>query len=130
MSSGQKGAHASACMCSKACMWYCLGSKPGMCNHICSCMCSKTCMCARMCSQTRMGALVHSYGRSCALVCAPKLVYGRNQSGCEKAKKKSVIFTLYTLGFLDHLHFFAWMKITMGFKHLEASHIMSGDSWY
>ena len=33
-----------------------------------------------------------------------RYVYGRNQSGCEKAKKNG-IFTLYTLDFLDHLHF-------------------------
>ena len=43
-----------------------------------------------------------------------------------KRLKKSSIFTLYTLGFLEYLHFFlALMKISTGFKHLEASHIMS-----
>ena len=41
---------------------------------------------------------------------------------------KSGIFILYTLGFLDHLHFFPVMKITMYFKHLEASHTMAYDS--
>ena len=45
-----------------------------------------------------------------------------------KRLKKSGIFTVCTLGFLDHLHFFALIKITMCFKHLEASHIMSCDS--
>ena len=40
-------------------------------------------------------------------------------------RQKSGIFTLYTLGFLDHLHYFALMKITMCFKHLEASHDMA-----
>ena len=38
------------------------------------------------------------------------------------------IFSLYSLGFLEHLHFFALKKITMCLKHLEASHIMSWDS--
>ena len=38
------------------------------------------------------------------------------------------IFTLYSLDFLDHLQFFALMKITMRFKQLEVSHIMSWDS--
>ena len=37
-------------------------------------------------------------------------------------------FTLYTLGFLDHLYFFPLMEITMCFTHLEASHIMLFDS--
>ena len=32
-------------------------------------------------------------------------IYGRNQSGCEKVKKKNGIFTLSTLGFLNPLHF-------------------------
>ena len=39
-------------------------------------------------------------------------------------------FTVYTLGFLDHIHFLSLMEITMGFKHLDVSHIMSCDSWY
>ena len=43
-------------------------------------------------------------------------------------RQKNGIFTLYTLRFLDHLYCFALMKITMCFKHLEASHIMSCDS--
>ena len=32
-------------------------------------------------------------------------IYGRNQSGCEKARKKSGFSIIYTLSFLDHLHF-------------------------
>ena len=51
-------------------------------------------------------------------------VYGRNQSGCEKAKKYG-IFTLYSLGFLDHLHFYYFKGITMCLKQIEAGHIMS-----
>ena len=43
-------------------------------------------------------------------------------------KKKSGIFTLYTWRFLDHFHIFPFMKITMCFNNLEASHIMSWDS--
>ena len=55
--------------------------------------------------------------------------YGRNQSGCEKAKK-SGNFTLYTLGFLTIYILFALMKMTICFKHLEVSNIISCDSWY
>ena len=45
-----------------------------------------------------------------------------------KRLKKSGIFTLYTLGYLDHLIIFALTKITMFFNNLEASHIISFDS--
>ena len=40
----------------------------------------------------------------------------------------SGIFALYTLGFPNHLRFITLMKITLCFKHIEASHIMSCDS--
>ena len=43
-------------------------------------------------------------------------------------KQKSGIFTPYNLDFLDDLHFFALMKITMVFKHLGASIVISCDS--
>ena len=41
-----------------------------------------------------------------------------------KRLKKSWLFTLYSLGFLDRLHFFALLNFIMCFKHLEASYIM------
>ena len=44
--------------------------------------------------------------------------------------KKNGILTLYTLGILDLLNFLALMKITMCFRHLEASHIMLSDLNY
>ena len=49
--------------------------------------------------------------------------YGKNPSGCEKANK-----VVFLLSILDHLHFFALIKITICFKHLKASHILSCDS--
>ena len=53
--------------------------------------------------------------------------YGRNQSGCEKAKKMGFLpFDLWV--FLTIYIFVALMKITRCFKQLEASHIMSLDS--
>ena len=53
-------------------------------------------------------------------------VYGRNQPGLKKAKKK-VGFSSSIL-FFDNLHFFTLMTITMCLKHLDASHIISCDS--
>ena len=54
-------------------------------------------------------------------------LYGRNQSGCEKAKMWNFYPLLF--GFSQPFtHFFALMKISMCFKQLEASHIMSWDS--
>ena len=54
-------------------------------------------------------------------------IYGRNQSGCEKAKHVEFLpFILWV--FLTIYIFIALMKITMCFKQLEASHIMSWDS--
>ena len=51
-------------------------------------------------------------------------IFGRNQSGCEKTKKK-VGFLPSTLWILLAIYIcFALMKTTMCFKHLEASHIM------
>ena len=37
-------------------------------------------------------------------------------------------FTLYSLGFLDHLHLCCFDEITICFMQLEASRIMSWDS--
>ena len=54
-------------------------------------------------------------------------IYGRNQSGCEKAKKVGFLPSILWV-FLTIYICFALMKITMCFKHLEASHIMSCDS--
>ena len=38
------------------------------------------------------------------------------------------MFTFYTLGFLDHLHFCCFGENFHMFKHIEASHIMSCDT--
>ena len=53
-------------------------------------------------------------------------IYGRNESGCEKAKNVGfypcilwVFMTIYT--------FVALMKINMCFRQLKARHIMSWD---
>ena len=54
-------------------------------------------------------------------------IYGRNQSGCKKAFKKSGMFTLYSFGFLDHFHFFALIKITSQKRVISC---MSCDSRY
>ena len=55
------------------------------------------------------------------------LIYGRNQSGCEKAK--NLVFLPFILWvFLTIYIFVALMKITMCFKQLGASHNMSWDS--
>ena len=54
-------------------------------------------------------------------------IYGSNQSGCGKAKKMGCLPSIL-LVFLTIYICFALMKITMCFKHLEASHIMSCDS--
>ena len=53
--------------------------------------------------------------------------YGRNQSGCEKAKKVGFLASILWV-FLTFYIVFALLKINMCFKHLEASHIMSFDS--
>jgi hypothetical protein len=54
-------------------------------------------------------------------------IYGRNQSECEKAKNVEFLaFILWV--FLTIYISVALMKITMCFKQLEASHIMSWDS--
>ena len=53
--------------------------------------------------------------------------YGRNQSGCEKAKKVGFVASKLWV-FLTMYIVFAWLKIDMCFKHLEVSHIMSFDS--
>ena len=42
--------------------------------------------------------------------------------------KKSGMFTLYSLGFLDHYIFADLIKITMCLRQLEARYIMSWDS--
>ena len=56
------------------------------------------------------------------------LIYGRNQSGCEKAKNLGFLpFLLWV--FLTIYICVALTKITMRFKQLEVSHIMSLDSW-
>ena len=53
--------------------------------------------------------------------------YGRNQSGCEKAK--NVGFLPFILGAVLTINIFVnLMKIPMCFKQLEASHIMSWES--
>ena len=58
-----------------------------------------------------------------------KNTYGRKQSGCERAKNVGFLpFILWV--FLTIYIFVALMKITMWLKQLEASHIMSYDSWY
>ena len=58
-----------------------------------------------------------------------RLTYGRNQSGCEKAKNLGFLpFILWV--FLTIYIWIALMKITMCFYCLEASHIMSWNSWY
>ena len=55
------------------------------------------------------------------------IVYGRNQSQCEKAKNVGFLpFILLVL--LTIYIFVALMKINMCFTKLEASHIMSWDS--
>ena len=54
-------------------------------------------------------------------------IYGRNQSGREKAKKVKFVSSILWV-FLTPYFFFALMEITMCFKHLEASHIMSFDT--
>ena len=73
----------------------------------------------------------HSYGWQWGLLNTNQydVIYGRNQSGCEKAKKKWDFHPLY-FGFSWPFTFFALMTITMCFNHLEASHIMSCNSWY
>ena len=49
---------------------------------------------------------------------------GGTKQDVKRLKKRWVFITLYTFGFLDHLHFLcALIKITMCLKHLEASHI-------
>ena len=55
------------------------------------------------------------------------VIYGRNQSGCEKAKNVGFL-PFILLVFLTIYIVVALMKITMCFKQLEASHIMSWDS--
>ena len=51
-------------------------------------------------------------------------LYGRNQSGCEKAK--NLVFLPFILWvFLTNYISFALMKFTKCFKQLEVSHIMS-----
>ena len=56
-------------------------------------------------------------------------IYGRNQSGCKKAKHVEFLpFILWV--FWTIYIFVALMKITMCFKQVEASHIMSWDSRY
>ena len=56
-------------------------------------------------------------------------IYGRNQSVCEKAKSLEFLPPILWV-FLTIYIFYALMKIIMCFKHLEASHTMSCDSWY
>ena len=54
-------------------------------------------------------------------------VYGNNQSGCEKLNNLGFVpFNLWV--FLTIYIFVALMIITMCFKQLKASHIMSWDS--
>ena len=54
-------------------------------------------------------------------------IYGRNQSGCEKAKNAGFLpFILWI--FMTVYIFVALMKITICCKQLEAIHIMSWDS--
>ena len=55
------------------------------------------------------------------------LVYGRNQSGCEKSKNVGFLLFIHW-AFLTIYIFVALMKITMCFYQLEASHFMSWDS--
>ena len=56
-------------------------------------------------------------------------IYGRNQSGCEKAKNLGFLtFILWV--FLTIYIWIALMKITKCFNYLEANHIMSWNSWY
>ena len=45
-----------------------------------------------------------------------------------KTLKLCNFYPLFFFGFLDHLHFCCFDKITMCFKQLEARHIMSCDS--
>ena len=54
-----------------------------------------------------------------------KFIYGRNPSGCEWAKNVDFLpFILLGTIYIS----VALMKITMCFKQVEASHIMSWDS--
>ena len=54
-------------------------------------------------------------------------IYGRNQSGCEKAKYVGFLpFILWV--FLNIYVFVDLIKITTFFKQLEANHIMSWKS--
>ena len=53
--------------------------------------------------------------------------YGRNQSGCKNAKEVGFLPSILWV-FLTIYIFVALMKITMCFKQLEASNIMSCDS--
>ena len=60
-------------------------------------------------------------------ILSQKALFGRNQSGCEKAKKVGFLpFIIWV--FLTNYIFFALIEFTMCFKHLEASHIMSFDT--
>ena len=70
-----------------------------------------------------------SYRGSCEVVASSTFwqIYGRNQSGCEKDKKMGFLPSILWV-FLTIYISFALMKITMCFKHLEESHIMSCDS--
>ena len=57
------------------------------------------------------------------------VTYGWNQPGREKAKKLGILpFTYWVL--LTTFIFFALLEIVMCLKHIEASHIMSFNSWY
>ena len=54
-------------------------------------------------------------------------IYGRNQSGCEKARNVGFLpFIIWA--FLTIFIFVALMKLAMCFKQLQASHIMLWDS--
>ena len=59
-----------------------------------------------------------------------KTVYIGGISQDVKRLRKWDFLPFNALGFLDHLHCITLMKITMCFKQLKASHIMSCDSWY
>ena len=79
------------------------------CPYVCLCVnysqtlqCPYVCLCVNY-SQTLRVFSSSSYYQYIAM-------YGRNQSGCEKAKQ-NWIFNLYTLGFLDHLYFLLSWKL-------------------
>ena len=62
----------------------------------------------------------------CFISCQLRLIYGRNQSGCEKAKKLRFLPFILWVSLTIYI-FVALMKISMCLKQLEASHIMSWD---